>query len=257
MKLFCAVLLCSALPMLAAQPFTGTWKEDITTVKHSGKPSKVELSNGSYRCLSCDPAYTVKADGKDQAVSGVPGVDTISVRIIDDHSIEIIRKKADKITSQSKETVSADGATENAEGTFYPVSSDKPVTWTSTVKRVGSSIAGMHAISGSWLAEKENVSENAKLNTFEQTADGLKWSAPTGEHYDAKLDGKEYPVSGARGWDKVVLKRLGANSIEETDKFRDKVLATYRYTLSPDGRSMTMEVHGSDGGVRTSALQKQ
>jgi hypothetical protein len=64
--------------MLAAQSFTGTWKADITTVKRSGKPSKVELSNGSYKCLSCNPPYTVKADGKDQALSGVPGIDTRS-----------------------------------------------------------------------------------------------------------------------------------------------------------------------------------
>ena len=38
MKLLCAALLFGALPMLAAEPFTGTWKEDITTRKVSGKP---------------------------------------------------------------------------------------------------------------------------------------------------------------------------------------------------------------------------
>ena len=257
MKLLCAVLLCSALPMAAAEPFTGIWKEDLTTLRFSGKPQKIELSQGTYKCLSCDPPYTAKADGKDQTVSAIPGIDTVSVRIIDDHSVEFIRKKAGKIVYQYRETVSSDGATATEDGTFYPVSSDKAITLTTITKRVGSSIAGMHAISGSWLREKQSVSENAKLNTFEQSADGLKWSAPTGEHYDAKLDGKDYPVSGATGWDKVVLKRFGANSIEETDKFGDKFLTTYRYTVSPDGRSMTMEIHDNTGGVRTSVLKKQ
>jgi len=111
MKLLCAVLLCSALPMAAAEPFTGIWKEDLTTLRFSGKPQKIELSQGTYKCLSCDPSYTAKADGKDQAVSAIPGIDTISVRIIDDHSVEFIQKKAGKIVYQYRETVSSDGAT--------------------------------------------------------------------------------------------------------------------------------------------------
>lgn len=256
MRLLCAVLLCGALPISAAEPLTGTWKEDLGTVKFSGKPEKIELSQ-VYKCLSCDPPVTVKADGKDQAVSGVPGIDTISVRIIDDHSIEMTSKKAGKIILQAKQTVSSNGGTLTTESTYYPVSSDKPVNSTTTSNRIGSSIAGMHALSGSWLAQKQSESENAKFNTFEQTADGLKWSAPTGEHYDAKLDGKEYPVAGANGWDKVVLKRIGANTVEETDKFGDKVLATFRYTVLADGRSMNMEIHDNSGGIRTSRLDKQ
>jgi hypothetical protein len=256
MKFFIAVVL-SALPLLAAESFTGTRKEDLSTPKFSGKPSKVELSQGIYKCLSCQTPYTAKADGKDQHVSGQPSFDTINVRIIDDHSLEIISKMAGKVVGDAKETVSSDGMTETVEGTYYPMSSDKPVAFSNTSKRVGGSIAGMHAISGSWRPEKVSESEEAKLNIFEQTSDGLKWSAPTGEHYEAKLDGKEYPVSGARGWDKVVLKRLTPSSIEETDKFGDKTLATYRYTLSSDGRSMTMEVHGSSGGISTSILRKQ
>jgi hypothetical protein len=92
MKLLCAVLVCSALPMMAAQPFTGTWKVDVTTAKWSGKPSTYELANGTYKCLTCTTPYTVKADGKDQAISGQTGFDTESVRIIDDHSVEIYPK---------------------------------------------------------------------------------------------------------------------------------------------------------------------
>jgi hypothetical protein len=90
-------LLCSALPVLAAQPFTGTWKLDTTTARGSGTPTKHELTNGMFKCLSCGPPVTVKADGTDQAVAGVPGVDTMSVRIVDDHTIEIVRKNGGKI----------------------------------------------------------------------------------------------------------------------------------------------------------------
>lgn len=258
MRLLCVVLLFSALPALAAEPFTGTWKLDVASAKFSQKPTRIELANGTYKCPTCDPPMTVKADGKDQTVSGHPSYDTMSVRIIDDHSIEEIGKKAGKTVVKVKITVSSDGATAAEEFTSYPESSDKPVTGVATLKRVGKSTAGMHASSGSWVTEKaENVSENALLTTFEQTADSLKMTQPTGEHYDAKLDGKAYPYGGSPDVEQVVLKRIGARGIEETDKRGEKVISTTQMTVSPDGRSMTMVVHERTGGVSTFMFQKQ
>ena len=258
MKLLGTILLCGALPMLAAEPFTGTWKIDVSKAKFSQKPEKVELANGTYKCLTCDPPFTVKADGTDQPVTGHPGFDTLSVRIIDDHSIEATAKKAGKVVSEEKTTVSPDGMTETSEFTSHPPSSDKPVTGTFMTKRVGKAPAGMHAVSGSWVAEKaENVSENGLTTTFEESADGLKMSAPTGEHYDAKLDGKEYPYEASPSMNKVVLKKIGARVIEETDKRDGKVMSTARMTVSADGKTMTMVVHDHQGRVSTFVWEKQ
>jgi hypothetical protein len=240
------------------EPFTGTWKLDLAKAKFSQKPTTFELANGTYKCLTCDPPVTVKADGKDQAVSGHPSYGTVSVRIIDDRSVEQIEKKAGKLVSQSKTTVSSDGATAVEERTSYPESGGKPVSGSGTLKRVGKSMAGMHATSGSWLAEKfENVSENALLTTFVQSADSLKMTQPTGEHYDAKLDGKAYPYGGYSEVDTVVLKRMGAREIEETDKRGEKIISTERMTVSPDGRSMTMVIQDPVRGVSTFVFQKQ
>lgn len=258
MKALSILLLLSALPVLAAEPFTGTWKLDMATAKFSQKPFKFELKDGTYRCPSCDPPITVKADGMDQAVTGVPGIDTVSARIVDDRTVEVTDKKAGKVTGHLKLTTSADGKSVTGEFTDYPQSSDKPVTGTYTMKRAGAALAGMHAISGSWVMDKaENVSENALFATFEQTADGLKMTQATGEHYDAKLDGKEYPYGGSRGTDKVVLKRIGARGIEETDKLGAKVVATTQMTVSADGRTITMVVHEHTGEVSTFVFNKQ
>ena len=258
MKLLCAALVCSALPMMAAQPFTGTWKVDVSSAKWSGKPTEVELANGTYKCLSCTTPYTVKADGKDQAVTGQPGFDTMSARIIDDNSVEFIQKKAGKIVSQSKYTVSADGATFTSEATAYPASSDKPITATVTANRVGKSVAGMHAYSGSWMTDKVQESDNGLLVSYEQTADGLKMTEPSGAHFDAKLDGQEYPVLGVPSADaKVILEQIDANTIEMTNKNRGKIMSTARYTVSPDGRSMTVEGQTSTGVVQKFVRLKQ
>jgi hypothetical protein len=254
-----SLLLWTALPMLAAEPFTGTWKIDLPKSKMSTKPRKLELANGIYKCLTCDPPISIKADGTDQAVSGNPRFDTLSVRIIDDHTIESAAKKAGKAVFEEKDTFPADGMTITVQFTEHPPSSDKPVTGTVIVKRVGKPEPGRHALSGSWVEEKvDNVSENDLLGTFDETADGLKSSRPTGEHYDAKFDGKEYPFEGASGVNKVVLKRIGPQVIEETLKRVDgSVDATNRMTVSPDGRTMTMVIREHDGRINTLIFNKQ
>jgi hypothetical protein len=244
--------------MLAAEPFTGTWKFDTSKAKFSQKPDKVELANGTYKCLTCDPPITVKADGTDQPVTGHPGFDTISVRIVDDHSIESIAKKGGKVVFNEKTTVSPDGMTETTEFTSNPPSSDKPVTGSFVAKRVGKALAGMHAVSGSWAAEKiENISENALPMTLEESADGLKMSQATGEHYDAKFDGKEYPYEGSSEINKVVLKKISDRVIEETDKRDGKVESTAKMTVSTDGRTLTTVVHDRQGRISTFAFNKQ
>jgi hypothetical protein len=119
-------------------------------------------------------------------------------------------------------------------------------------------MAGMHAVSGAWVAEKaENVSENGLVVTFEETADGLKMSQPTGDHFDAKLDGKDYPFEGSAEVNKVVLKRIGPRVIEEIDKRDEKVESTERMTVSPDGHTMTIVVKDRQGRVSTFVWDKQ
>jgi hypothetical protein len=72
MRILCVALLLGALPALAAEPFTGTWKLDVASAKFSQKPGRYEIANGNFKCVTCDPPVTVKADGRDQAVSGHP-----------------------------------------------------------------------------------------------------------------------------------------------------------------------------------------
>jgi hypothetical protein len=258
MKLFCSLLLCGALPMLGADPFTGTWKIDLSKAQFSQKPDRVELANGTYKCFGCDPPITVKADGTDQPVSNHPGFDTMNVKIIDENTIEVTTKKAGKPVFEEKTTVSKDGATATEDFTTHPPSSDKPVTGNVTLKRAGKAPAGMHIVSGSWLAQKaENVSENALTITLEQTADGLKMSQPTGEHYDAKFDGKDYPYAGSAEITNVALKKMGPREIEEIDKLNGKVEGTARMTVSPDDHTITMVSRDRHGRVSTFVFVKQ
>jgi hypothetical protein len=76
-------------------------------------------------------------------------------------------------------------------------------------------------------------------------------SRPTGESYSAKLDGTFAAYQGNPGITGVSVKRIAANSIEQTDEFNGKPINVIRMTLAPDGRSMTIVV--KDAEARTTA----
>jgi len=64
----------------------------------------------------------------------------------------------------------------------------------------------------------------------------------TGQTYTAKLDGTEAPYKGDPGTTSVSLKRMGANTMEETDKRDGKVISVSHMTVAPDGKTMTIAV---------------
>ena len=92
----CALITMAALFAAASSqaqsPFDGTWKTDLSKTKFSPKPLTFYTSAGWYHCVSCTPAYDVQADGQDHAVSG-QSYDTMSVTIVDPHTISIVAKK--------------------------------------------------------------------------------------------------------------------------------------------------------------------
>ena len=59
--------------------------------------------------------------------------------------------------------------------------------------------------------------------------------------YDAKFDGKEYPTKNDPGNTMVCLKRIDANTIEETDRRGGKVTDIIRTLASADGKSLSVE----------------
>ena len=54
---------------------------------------------------------TVQSDGKDHPVKGNPNADTISVRLLDDHTGESTFKKGGKVMATNRRVLSADGKT--------------------------------------------------------------------------------------------------------------------------------------------------
>ncbi len=93
--LLIASLLMPAMAM-AQSVFDGTWKVDLKSAKFPTKPDVFLLQDGMYHCKTCVPPVDVKADGKDQKVSGHPYYDMVSIKVVDARTIEETDKKNGK-----------------------------------------------------------------------------------------------------------------------------------------------------------------
>ena len=79
-----------------------------------------------------------------------------------------------------------------------------------------------------------------------------------GNSYDAKFDGKEYPIQGDPGHTMVTLKRIGQDTIEETSKRDGKVVGVARMTVSSDGKSIHVDYSDKQRGTTMAyAMEKQ
>ncbi|MBN2338837.1 MAG: hypothetical protein JXP48_09885 [Acidobacteria bacterium] len=243
-------ILALPLPLWAADsPFEGTWKVDLDSIELPDKPMTVALQDGMYESSSSVPNIKVRADGSDQAVAGAPGYDTLAVRVVNDSTVEFTAKREGKVVSRSRLTVSADGKTATENFTEYPPASSQPITGSLTLTRLSAGRPGSHAISGSWRTQKVSASENALTATFRSIPDGMAMSTSAGESYEAKFDGKDYPMKGSLPGMTVSLNRVNDRSIISTIKRDGKVVNVNHATVSADGKTCTVRIENREQGT--------
>lgn len=239
--LFLAALPALLFPTVAAAQsgFDGTWKNDVNTVNPSEKPDEFLLMGGMYECKTCSPPFKVKADGTDQPISGNPYVDTVAIKVVNDHEIEETDKKGGKVVGTSKVTAAPDGKTVSI--TFSDstdTNGGPPVTGKAEATQVAKGPEGSHPVSGSWRMSKlESVSDNGLVWTYKVNGDQITMTTPTGQTYTAKLDGTDAPMMGDPGVSSVSVMMNGADTLVETDKRDGKVIGIMTMTIGGDGKT--------------------
>ena len=231
---------------MAQSDFDGTWKVDLDKAVMPNELDVFLLQNGNYQCKTCVPVINVKADGEDHSVTGNPYYDTISIKVLDERSIERTEKKNARTVATSQMMVSPDGSTATLEFSDSTKTNADPVIGKASMTRVAKSKrpAGPHAISGSWRTSKiESISNNALVFTFRVEGDSLNMTSPTGQSYTAKLDGTDAPYKGDLGISAVSVMRLEKDTLVETDKRDGKPIWIKRVMVVPDnGKTMNMIV---------------
>jgi len=241
--LFIGLLALLLLPVAMAQsPFDGTWKVDMSSVQWPTKPDVFLLQNGMYECKTCVPPVNVKADGTDQKVTGDPYSDSLSVKVINDHNVETTSKKAGKVVATAKMSVSSDEQTLTVNWTDSGEPSGGTQSGAFTEKRVAKGPASGNQISGSWRPEKANASADAITWTYKMNGNELVMTTPTGQSYNAKLDGTDTPYKGDPGVTSISVKKLGKDTLEETRKRDGKVISIAKNTVSSDGKTLKWTV---------------
>ena len=110
----------------AADNQAGTWKLNVAKSKYSPGPApkegtltvesepnglKITIHGTDAEGKAVHMEFAPKYDGKDVPVTGMPGVDTISMKKIDDYTVETVSKKGGKPLTTTKSVVSKDGKT--------------------------------------------------------------------------------------------------------------------------------------------------
>jgi hypothetical protein len=117
-------MLALGMALSAADPAIGTWKLNLAISKYTPGPppesatiTYVETAGGIKRTGASVDAegkttsfeYTAKYDGKDYPVTGSDLYDTITMKEINDRTVEATLKKAGKVVSKALRVVSDDG----------------------------------------------------------------------------------------------------------------------------------------------------
>ncbi len=239
-----AILLLLSPTLFGQSPFDGTW---ITTPPLQQKPAMYMLAKGVFRCSGCMADMEVKADGDDHKVAGTAYWDTLNVQMVDAHTVVIIAKKAGKTMLTEVDAISPDGSTLTQ--VVKDTTEAETVTIETRNRRIKRGPDGSHTISGSWRAYKTNRSRNGSLINYKCTADGFSAESPLGERFNAKFDGKDYPVEDDPGGTMVSAKLLSADTVELTSKRNGEVVAIKRMSVAPGGKSIHVVFKNKEGNT--------
>lgn len=96
-------------------------------------------------------------------------------------------------------------------------------------------------------SKNTTVVYEAAGDSVKVTVDGVNGEGkPTHNEWTGKFDGKDYPLVGDPSADTRAYKKVDDRTTELTNKKGGKVTTTGRIVISPDGKSRTLNVSGTD-----------
>ena len=255
MKNLLIVLFLLNAQAISPSPFDGTWIVDENVWLPKG-PQEFSLSKGLFHCTFYSGNETIKADGENHKVPETSYWDTVSVRVVDARAVEIVAKKAGKTMYAETDTVSPDG--ETLTQVLTDTTESQPIVAEIVSQRMGKAPTESHALSGSWHAYKIKRSKIGSIITYKCTAEGFSSMTPLGEGFDAKFDGKDYPVEDDPAHTTVCVKRLSPLSVELTFKRNAKVIEILHFTVEGDGKTIHVIAENKESNTSSSYdMQKQ
>jgi hypothetical protein len=94
----------------ANDPFAGEWTQDPSKTRlRQGIALKIEAAGNDGVHFSGDFSYSARFDGKEYDLKNSVN-DTVSLQLVDSHTVDSIYRRGDQVTQTDRWVVSADGA---------------------------------------------------------------------------------------------------------------------------------------------------
>jgi hypothetical protein len=237
---FVAAALLASAPALAG-PFTGTWVADLDSQAGLGKDVYLVV-DGNYSCKSCTPQRHYQADGKLHRIVGDPDVNFESVTITGPRTI-VTRLVEKAMTRTTTMTVSADGSKATYVSIDHRPGIKQALKTVYLARRVAPAPPGAHPVSGTWQGVAyESVPELIRTTNLRDDARSFTNGVPIGATYTAPFGGPPVALHGAgTEGQQASVKRVDTHNVVETRTRGGKIIMIRTFTLSPDGKRLTME----------------
>jgi hypothetical protein len=249
---FAAVIGAASFALALETPFAGTWKLNLSKSKLAGDTVKFTPDGDGMRITSGGESYVFRLDGGESKTR----FGTASWKMLDDHTWEETDMVQGRLDSRATWTLSPDGKT-----LTEWIIGDKPgggrFEDTSTFVR----IAGNRGLAGSWK-DREYKGSSPSLLVISDADNGLSFDEPDFKlKAMATFDGKPGILAGPTvpPGASFVLTRVGSHSFKMTRTQNGKPLDMSMWTVSPDGRMLTMvgRTAGTTDPPVTEVFEKQ
>lgn len=219
----------------AHDPFVGKWKLDVSrsTIVDQMAVEAAGPNKYTFR-FEGNPPETVVADGTDQP--GLPGT-TLSVKAGDSHTLKVVRKQKGRIVVSALWKLSEDGRILHDAFTGM-----QPDGSTLTVNQVFNRMSGTSGFAGNWESTTKPLGLKFELQIQPYGGEGLSF-VRQGSVKSITFDGQDHAVASAPEGATASGRRQSEWALEFTDKNKGKVVDTQAFTLSPDGKTLTINVH--------------
>jgi hypothetical protein len=239
----CCVSLCHA----ADSPWNGTWKLNEVRSKLTGSMDTVSQGpDGKYTVTSSGLTFTFGCDGANYPL---PGGHEISCTRNGDQALHFVARAGGDELGQIDRTLSDGGKTMTVVDTGK-APDGTPFRDTEVYRKVAAGSGD--AWTGQWQNSKVQIGTSGTA-VIQMTGDSIHFEYPMDKSsLTAKLDGtpatrqEPHPEEGMT----ISLTAAGPLTLHEVDKLNDTVLERDTLTVSPDGKTMSIEVQRTGDKVK-------
>lgn len=231
----------------------GTWKLDPASAQFENATSSYVIADGEYTCESCDPPYSVAADGEWQEIDRL-GIDGAKFAVVDDLTVTSASRMGEEQLGESIWTVSEDGQTMTVN--WINMGGDEVVEGSTMYERVAAGPDGAHAASGEWkTVSVGEMSDAGLMVTYEVDGDTITYKG-NGSGYTATLGGDPVPLEGDNAEGMIKIEKTGENTYRETYMRDGEAEGTLDLTIEGDTVSAVSTDLSDDSVVRWSATRQ-